>query len=628
MLDWFDSREAVQIGAALADEFTPPRTSPAHTGGAAAGNSPEALQQLLKRADSGVRPLNLNFYQKAKFANSFKWRLLDNGVAKEVADKMTQSLVMHLAQKTQLPASEQNSAAAPADKSDRAKAQQLFNQGNSRLGKGAYAEAVALFEQAIELDPSHAESLNNLGTLLPHVGRHEEAEQCFRQAIAIKPNYADPYSNLGILLKSKNQFVAAEAALRRALKLMPTHVDARVNLGVVLTYVGRLRDARACFAKVLKANPGNVLALQGMGQIAASEGRFNDAETTFKRILELDPKRPAAWSALANLRKMTIADADWFAKAEEIAASGIDPLEEAHLRFAMGKYGDEVGNFAQAFQNYKRGNELLKNAAENYDRKERSRLVDELIRGYSREAISTMEGAGSDSVRPVFVVGMPRSGTSLAEQIIASHPAAHGAGELTFWERLVVDQTGIRQGIMSQPIRVKTAEACLRVLKGHSAEALRVIDKAPLNSDFLGIIYSVFPNARVIYMQRDPIDTCLSCYFQHFLSSLNFTLDLSDLAHYYREHRRLMAHWRAVLPPGFILDVPYEQLVADQEGWSRKMLQFIGLEWDDRCLNFHESTRQVVTSSAWQVRQKIYSSSVARWRNYEKFIAPLLKGLG
>jgi len=152
---------------------------------------------------------------------------------------------------------------------------------------------------------------------------------------------------------------------------------------------------------------------------------------------------------------------------------------------------------------------------------------------------------------------------------------------------------------------------------------LRVVDKAPVNSDFLGIIYAVFPNARVIYMQRDPIDTCLSCYFQQFLTSLNFTFDLSNLAHYYREHQRIMAHWRAVLPRGFILDVPYEELVADQETWSRKMLEFIGLEWDPRCLDFHTNKRQVVTASAWQVRQKIYASSVARWRNYEKFIGPL-----
>jgi Flp pilus assembly protein TadD len=625
MFDWFDSREAVRIGAALADEFAP-RTSPGPASGEAAGNSPGALERLLRRADSDVRSLHLNFYQKAKFANSFKWRLRDNGVAQQIADTVTQALVMHLAQ-SQAPALGQDSAAAPADRPDRAKAQQLFKQGNSRFEKGAYEEAVALYEKAIDLDSSHAEALNNLGASLPHVGRYEEAEQCFRQAIAIKPNYADPYGNLGILLRSKSQLAAAEAALRRALKLRPNYVDARINLGLVLTYLGRLRDARACFAKVLKATPGNVLALQGMGQIAVLEGRFNEAETTFKHVLELDPKMPAAWSALAGLRKMTIADAEWFTKAEEIATSGINPLEEVNLRFAMGKYSDEIGNFSQAFQNYKRGNELLKNAAEDYDRKERSRLIDELIRGYSREAISTIEGAGSDSTKPVFVVGMPRSGTSLVEQIIASHPAAYGAGELLFWESLMGAQTAIRQGILSQPVRAKTAEACLRVLQGHSGDALRVIDKAPVNSDFLGVIYSVFPNARVIYMQRDPIDTCLSCYFQNFLTGLNFTLDLSDLAHYYREHRRLMAHWRAVLPQGFILDVPYEELVGDQEAWSRKILQFIGLEWDDRCLEFHKNTRQLVTASAWQARQKIYNSSVARWRNYEKFIGPL-KGLG
>jgi hypothetical protein len=171
--------------------------------------------------------------------------------------------------------------------------------------------------------------------------------------------------------------------------------------------------------------------------------------------------------------------------------------------------------------------------------------------------------------------------------------------------------------------RFKVAEAYLRILESASANASRVIDKAPVNSDFLGLIYSVFPNAHVIYMQRDPIDTCLSCYFQQFLTGINFTFDLSDLVHYYGEHQRIMAHWRAVLPPAFILDVPYEALVADQETWSRKMLNFIGLEWDARVLEFHTNKRQVTSASAWQVRQKIYRSSVARWHNYEKFIGPL-----
>ena len=261
--------------------------------------------------------------------------------------------------------------------------------------------------------------------------------------------------------------------------------------------------------------------------------------------------------------------------------------------------------------------------AEDYERKERSHSIDELIRVYSRGAVSAIGAAGSSSEKPVFVVGMPRSGTSLAEQIIASHPAAHGAGELDFWGALVAKDPKLSQGIPDEPSRAKVAEEYLRVLESFSASASRVVDKAPRNCDFLGLIYSVFPNSRVIYMRRDPIDTCLSCYFQQFLTGINFAFDLSDLAHYYRELERLMAHWRAVLPPGFILEVPYEELVADQETWSRKIVDFIGLDWDPQCLQFHTNQRQVTTASAWQVRQKIYKTSVARWHNYEKFIGPL-----
>jgi len=374
---------------------------------------------------------------------------------------------------------------------------------------------------------------------------------------------------------------------------------------------------------VLKAAPRNAQALYGMGRIATLEGRFEEAETTFKRVLEIDPRMTNALAALPGIRKMTDADGEWLKRAEEIAASGISPLEEANMRFAIGKFCDDVNDFPRAFQNFKRGNELLKAVADDYDRKEYTRFVDDMIRVYSRASISTIGAAGSSSVKPVFVVGMPRSGTSLAEQIIASHPAAHGAGELDFWKNLTTKDTALTRGVLGEPSRAKVAEEYLRLLESFSASASRIVDKGTINSDFLGLIYSVFPNARVIYMQRDPIDTCLSCYFQQFLMGINFSFDLSDLAHYYREHERMMAHWRAVLPPGFILDVPYEELVADQETWSRKMLDFIGLEWDARVLEFHTNKRQVNTASAWQVRQKVYQSSVARWRNYEKFIGPL-----
>jgi hypothetical protein len=203
---------------------------------------------------------------------------------------------------------------------------------------------------------------------------------------------------------------------------------------------------------------------------------------------------------------------------------------------------------------------------------------------------------------------------------------AKGAGELEFWGDAAREHDAeIRRGQLSAPQRKSLAEAYLRTLTRDFADAVRVVDKAPTNADRLGLIHSVFPNARIIYMQRDPIDTCLSCYFQQFSTALNFTLDLSDLAHYFREHQRLVAHWRAVLPPGSMLDVPYEELVTDQPTWTRKILQFLDLEWDDRCLDFHKTKRSVVTASSWQVRQKIYAHSVGRWRKYEKFIGPLLQ---
>jgi Flp pilus assembly protein TadD len=616
ILAWFNGREASEIGVALADQFAAPQSG-------ASGS----VEQLLQRADSDVRPLNLNFYKKAKLANSFKWRLIENGVARKTADEVTQSLIVHLS-RSQIPATSQNLAAIPTNPSDRTKVQHLFNRGYKFFEQGAYSEAAALFEEVIALDSSHAEALNNLGSSLSFLGRYHEAEQCIREAITLKPNYPEAHGNLGILLRMKaGDLISAEASLRRALKLRPTFTEARINLGLTLTFLGRLRDARASFTKVLKAAPRNTQALFGVGQITALEGRFEEAETTFKRIVDIDPKMTSAWASLAGTRKMTDADGEWFKNAEKLATSKLHPLEEANLRFAMGKYFDDVGKFESAFQNFKRGNELLKTAAADYDRKERSGLIDDLIRVYSREAIKKIGAAGSSSAKPVFVVGMPRSGTSLAEQIIASHPAAYGAGELQFWAALIAQDPGLRQHVLSESARPKVAEDYLRLVDRSSANALRVVDKAPLNSDFLGLIYSVFPNARVIYMQRNPIDTCLSCYFQQFLLGLNFTFDLSDLAHYYREHQRIMAHWRAALPPGFILEVPYEELVADQEAWSRKMLEYIGLEWDPRVLEFHANKRQVVTASAWQVRQKIYKSSVARWRNYEQFIGPL-KALG
>lgn len=623
-LKWFNAEEAAKIGVALADEFAP-RAAPA---GAASGNSSNALERLLQRADGEVRSLSLNFYKKAKFANSFKWRLIENGIAREFADEITQSLVLHLSQDAADQSKDLTPSVGAVDRPPSANRKELLTQGKKAAARGAYEEAARCYQKLVEFEPRNAEALNYWGAALGKLGLLREAEQKLRQALGIKPDDADAHCNLGIVLGDMGQSAESEVWLRRAVKLMPNSPDARLHHGVSLFALGRLREARARFEKVLKVaprHPDASLVIHFMGHIERMEGRFEEAEARFKRALKIKPRMPSAWAALAGTRKMTPSDAGWLHDAQEIAASEITPLEKADLLFAIGKFYDDVNDFEQAFQNYRRANQLLKSIHRPYERDARTCFVDDMVGIYTPEAISTVRRGVSASVKPIFVVGMPRSGTSLAEQIIASHPSARGAGELGFCDdSMLAHDSELRQGVLSEPRKKQLTDSYLSALEGRGGDAPRIVDKSPLNSDYLGAIYSALPNARIIHMRRDPIDVCLSCYFQNFSGNMNYTTDLSDLAHYFREHQRLMTHWHAVLPPGSILDVPYAELVADQERWTRKILDFLSLDWDARCLDFYETERQVVTASTWQVRQKMYTTSIARWRNYEKFIGPLL----
>lgn len=624
ILGWLNGREAAQIGAALADDFAP-RTEAAVAGSANARDTSASMQRLLTRADTDVRPLQLNFYKKAKFANAFKWRLIENGVAKEFADQVTQSLVLHLTTNSPGVSSENATFDQSNVSSYSNTPKSLFAQGNRCFAQGAYDEAIEFYQALVEVSPRHADGLNNLGAALCKLGRYAEAHARFRQAVKINAHYPEAHGNLGRLLRLRGQVAEAEAWLRRAIELKPTYSEARTNLGLCLVTSGRIREAEGQFRKVLKHSPRDAAAFFGLGHIAEIEGRFDEAETMFKRALESDRTMSSAWAALVGIRKQTGDDAAWLKSAEEVAASGIAPLDEAEVRFAIGKYHDDVGEYEQAFGSYKRGNELLKSIADTYDREARSKQVETLIRAYSSDRLSRPQVGACESSKPILVVGMPRSGTSLVEQILASHPSVKGAGELPFWSSTQIDPELITgPSSLDESTTRRLATDYLRLLEAQVGEAQHIVDKAPANSDNLGLIHSVFPRARIIYMKRDPIDTCLSIYFQRLAVSLNFTMDLSDLAHYFSEHQRLMTHWRSALPAGSILDVPYAELVSDQEGWTRRILDFVGLEWDDRCLDFHTTKRAVATSSSWQVRQKIFGGSVERWRNYKRFISPVL----
>ena len=621
MPKWLDAREAAGVGLALADQFD---LAPEETAGSGRlgpkKNRASAMEDLLSRADADVRGLRLNFYKKARFANSFKWRLIERGVEPAEADIVTQSLILHLA-RNQVEAA---STVPPPDArmDSRVDGKSLLARANKALAAKDLARAVEYFEEFVSLYPSRWDALSSLGVVLYHLRRYVEAEQRFREAIGINRECVDALYHLALLTQANP--LDAEPLLRRVLNINPKFPGARSMLGLMLASSGRDREAKIAFRKALKGSPGDVDALVGLSKIARAEGKFDEASTLIQHALQRRPMLTAAWAALTADRKMTSADAAWLEKAETIVRSGLGPWDEAELRFAMGKFCDDVEDYDRAFANYRRANELLRSVGGEYDAQAHRRFAQDMMSTYTATAMATLTGGGSDSAKPVFVLGMPRSGTSLVEQIIASHPLAGGAGEVTYWldaARAHHDQ--MRHGILPLSTRQKLAEGYLHLIERRFPQAQRIVDKSTANSDLLGFIVSEFPNARIIRMRRDPIDTCLSCYFQHFSTGMRSTMDLGDLAEYYKTHQRLMTHWREVLPAGTLLEVRYEDLITDQERWSRTILEFVGLEWDASCLSFNETKRTVSTASAWQVRQKLYTRSVQRWRHYEKFLGPL-----
>ncbi|HEY1891665.1 MAG TPA: sulfotransferase [Steroidobacteraceae bacterium] len=628
LLDWFNTRDAVAVGATLADHFLPERSS-----AAAAGNksgAPKDWRQHVPRFRQRIAreagALKLNLFKRAKLLNSFKWRLLELGFDAGSADELTQVVLMQLlftGDKAVIPP---NSGVAKEAAGRSAKRLPiLLGEADSLFAQGKYAETAKRLEEAVTLDSRRADVLAKLGAVLCCLGRFGEAETVIRRAVELKPNFAAAHLNLGTLLRDKGEFAASETALRRAVKQDPKDVQALASLGLTLGMRGRLREAREYFEKALRMKPQDAATLASLGWLAGIEGRFEDAEKCHRAALETDPRHPGAWALLAGLRRMTDVDKDWLQGVERTLAEGVPAVEELKLRYAMGKYFDDLGKHSRAFEQYKRANELQKLLVAPYDRAARTKFVDETISGYTAERLARTAQGATDSARPVFVTGMMRSGTSLVEQIIASHPQALGAGELDFWNVAARKQhEGTAKGL-DEPLARKLGESYLKVLEQHSSSAVRIVDKSTFNTDHLGLIHQVLPRARIIYVQRDPIDNCLSCYFQDFANAANFTMDLSDLAHYYREHHRLIAHWRTALPEGVLLLVPYADLIAEPETWSRRIIEFAGLEWDSRCLEFHKTQRSVLTASNWQVRQPIYSRSVGRWRNYEKFIRPLLE---
>ncbi len=495
--------------------------------------------------------------------------------------------------------------------------------GLVHVALGQREAAVMNFRQAIELNPGDSTALNYLGSVLRELGRRRDAVAAFERAIAVNPSGAESHCHLGEALFEMRRVGPAMDCYRRALTLQPTYAPAHLSLGIALRQQRRPADAEASCRAALDIDPSYVEALSFLGELHADRGEFAQAEELFAKAIAIDPGFYSAFAGIATHRKMTVADSQWRDGVESLLRKRLPLNAEVSLRYALGKYFDDVRRYDDAFEHYHRANELTKRYGATYDGGQFSALISRLIGRFDPEFLRSCHSTASAADSPIIVVGMPRSGTSLAEQILASHPAVFGAGELTFWHGAYRRLEQAAPG--STPDGSRLAEMSRNYLERLAAlgGGLRVVDKMPANFLYAGLIHAVFPNARIIHMQRHPVDTCLSIYFQNFFNIGAYANDLDSLAHYYREYRRVTDHWRATLPATALLEVSYEALIEDQEGWTRRMLDFVGLPWDPKCLDFHRTDRVVITASKWQVRQKIHSSSAGRWRNYEKFVGPL-----
>jgi len=500
------------------------------------------------------------------------------------------------------------------------------NLGSVLCDLGRPEAALACYRQALQIAPEFAEAHSNLAAALADLGEHDAAIASYLRALEIKPDFAGAYNNLGNVYRGSGRANEAMASYRKAFELDPKNALAMHNLSSVLRFENRPLEAEAACRKALEVDPGMVDAIVALGLLQADQGQFAEAEKRFREAIAIEPDSALAWASMTRIRKMTKDDQSWLNRALEIVERGQAPQQEVYLRYAIGKYFDDVGESDAAFANYRRANEVSKVYSPKFDPAGHASAVTQMIQLFDSAWVQERRAEACESDRPILIVGMPRSGTTLAEQILASHPSIFGAGELPFWNNAISlkDLPRLKQSLDESGL-AKLAEDYLRYLDDFSRDLPHVVDKMPFNFMFLGIVKAALPRVRIIHMTRDPVDTALSIYFQPFESANAFANDLENIARFYRDYLRVMAHWETVLPAHSILTVPYESLVAEPEAWSRKMIDFAGLPWDDRCLDFHQSERTVATASNWQVRQKISKSSVQRWKKYEQYLGPLLE---
>jgi tetratricopeptide (TPR) repeat protein len=543
-------------------------------------------------------------------------------------------------------------------------AQTINNLANTFKRLGLAAEAEKRWLAALELRPDYAEAYSNLANLYNDQGEFDRAESMALRAIELSPRLTDAYINLAGIETARHRPTDALRALDALLDFAPAHPRALASKALTLKDLDRLAEAMEWAQRAAVVAPEAPESHNAIGQVFQAMGEFEPALAAYERAALLPG--PAQMDAIANrgslfmefgrqaqarqsmeaaaqafpnspgillgqteLRRFEVDDPLIAKMHALLAREGISLVDRATLHFGLGKILLDIGDSAQAFHHYDEGNRL-KRSTFDYDPDRNDRWVAGIAEAFSADLLAAKAGQGAHSDLPVFVVGMPRSGTTLVEQIIASHPIAHGAGELKTMHALidpienfpasVADLTGGQMQALGQ--------SYLDYIGPLAPGSARSADKMPSNFLYCGFIRLILPDARIVHSRRDPVDTCLSCYTKLFAGEQSFTYNQRELGQYYRSYQAIMAHWRASLPASHFLEVDYEAMVEDAEGQTRRLLDFLDLPWDEACLRFHETQRPVRTASVNQVRQPIYSTSVGRWRKHATQLQPLLEALG
>jgi tetratricopeptide (TPR) repeat protein len=527
------------------------------------------------------------------------------------------------------------------------------NLGVVLLRSGNVEKAVAHFREAIRLLPTCTDAHNNLGSALLRQGFLAEATSHLHTALRLRPDWAEAHYNLGLVLHEQAQLLAAERHLRQALHLKKDSAEACNALGLVLREENRLDEARASFEQALNLKSDDTPAQCNLARLLEDLGDLEGAAERYRHALNCEPRHIDALAGLAHLERGRLSEPELGRIQEWLNDPELGEANRCRLLYALAHVFDGRGEYDKAAASFEEANALeltrWRRRGQAYDRAEFRRYVDRLEQTFSQAFFDKARGWGVASERPVFIFGLPRSGTTLTEQILASHSQVYGGGELVYAKndfvalaQLAGGSATVAAAIGSIPaFQLEQIFAGLARLDPARAQFLagqhlhwlqeldpsrpRVTSKTPADWQFVGLLAVLFPRARFIHCRRDPRDSALSCWMTQF-RMLNWTCDQNDIADQFNDYQRLMAHWRACLPVP-ILELDYEETVADLEGTARRLVSWLGLEWEPACLNFHQTRRPIRTASATQVRRPIFSSSVGRWRHYKSALRPLFSRL-